>query len=121
MTGTERIKIQYMNVVNLQDVASFRWNSSLGEKLRELRGSVSRRALSEKTRSLSTGVSENYIQQLESPHLFVGKARKPKSLTVSTEVIEVLCQALGVDIGELFWAAKIPQYSPSHSIRNVIE
>lgn len=113
MSITERNKQgRYMTIVSLQDVATFRWNSQLAEKLRALRGSVSRRELSERTRSLPTPVSEQYIQQLESPHLFIGKAKKPKSLTVSREIVESLCEALDIGIEGLFWAAKIPYPDP---------
>ncbi|WGV29138.1 helix-turn-helix domain-containing protein [Halotia branconii] len=90
-----------MNVqVDVTPIAAFKWHEENAQKLRKLRddAGLSRKALSE-----AVGVSVAYIQQLESPHLFINKPKKPKEMTVSAEVLEKLCAVLNGKITSLIW------------------
>lgn len=92
-------------MVDIQHIATLKWTEEQGFKLLSLRGKMSRRELAEKTEELGTGIARQYIQQLEQPHMFI-KRIKSDYLTVSIEVVQVLCEALEVDITDFFNSAK---------------
>ncbi|MEO1375063.1 MAG: helix-turn-helix transcriptional regulator [Cyanobacteria bacterium J06635_10] len=92
-------------MIDTEYIATFKWTEKQGSKLLSLRGKMSRRELAEKTEELGTGIARQYIQQLEQPHMFI-KRIKSDYLTVSVEVVQVLCEALGVDITDFFNSAK---------------
>lgn len=98
-----------MTAVDLRLVATFHWNESLGNRLRYLREAkgFSRKALSTETQKTGKAVSESYIQQLETPHLFAGKERRGESLTVSKDVLNRICEAMNIDVTDLLPSAKL--------------
>ncbi|MDZ7970257.1 MAG: helix-turn-helix transcriptional regulator [Nostoc sp. DedSLP03] len=95
-----KIKVKMNITVDVTPIAAFRWNEENAQKLRELRDKAgySRQKLSD-----VVGVSVAYIQQLETPHVFINKPKKPTQMTVSTEILEKLCAALDGDITSLIW------------------
>lgn len=105
-------------LIQIDAIAAFNWNTELGAKLRAAREEkgLSRRQLSELTRLTSKTVSEQYIQQLESPDLFTGKQKKTSQPTVSMEILESLLTALGGDFSCLFTTAEISLPIPLSSI-----
>lgn len=102
MSMVERTKIIVNMSINIDTspIATFHWNDAMARRLRELREAInySRRELSQKS-----GVSEAYIQQLESPHLYTGKSKKPKELTASRKILESLCSTLDTSVAALIW------------------
>ena len=106
MSMVERTKISVnMNInIDTSPIATFHWNEAMGKRLRGLReeNNYSRRELSERT-----GVSEAYIQQLESPHLYAGRSRKPKELTASRKILESLCLILKTNVAALIWDGNV--------------
>jgi hypothetical protein len=95
-----------MMTIDIEHIATFKWTSEQGFLLQSLRGEMSRRQLSQKTEELGLRIAHQYIQQLEQPHLF-SKRLKSDNLTVSIEVMKIICTALEVDISEFFNSAKI--------------
>ncbi|WP_460204406.1 helix-turn-helix domain-containing protein [Scytonema sp. NUACC21] len=93
-------------MINIEHIATLRWTDTQAQKLLSLRGKMSRRVLEQKTEELGLKVTHQYIQQLEQPHLFT-KRLKSDTLTVSVEVVNILCTALGTDIIDFFNSAKI--------------
>jgi DNA-binding Xre family transcriptional regulator len=96
-----------IKMVDLQHVASFRWTEAQAAKLTAIRGKMSRRQLEQKTIEIGKKVTHQYIEQLERPEYYVGRLKNGDALTVSIEVVQVLCQALEVDISEFFNTANI--------------
>ncbi|MHC5779626.1 helix-turn-helix domain-containing protein [Nostoc sp.] len=98
--NNNKVDLQMKIKIDVTPVASFRWNEENAQKLRQLRekAGYSRKALSE-----IVGISATYIQQLEAPHLFVNRPKKPKEVTVSTEILQKLCVALNGDVSSLIW------------------
>lgn len=94
-------------MIDIKYVSAVRWDEKLGTRLKTLRGKTSRRELALRTQSKGNGVSHQYIQQLEQPQIFAKRLKTSENLTVSFEVVQVLCEALGVDISDLFDSAKI--------------
>ncbi len=95
-----------ITMIDIEHIATFRWTTEQASKLQSLRGDMSRRELSLKTQELGLRVAHQYIQQLEQPHLFT-KRLKSDTLTVSIELLNVLCTALGTDVTDFFNSAKI--------------
>jgi DNA-binding XRE family transcriptional regulator len=95
-----KVEVQMKIKIDVSPIATFKWNEDNAHKLRELRekSGYSRRKLSEEV-----GVSATYIHQLETPHLFVNKPGKPKEITVSTDILQKLCTALGGEVASLIW------------------
>ncbi|MCG6137686.1 MAG: helix-turn-helix domain-containing protein [Nostoc sp. LLA-1] len=95
-----KINVKMNITVDVTPIAAFKWNEGNAQKLRELRENAgySRQKLSDEV-----GVSVAYIQQLETPHVFLKKPKKPDQMTVSTEILEKLCTALKADITSLIW------------------
>lgn len=88
-------------MLDLKYIDRVKWSDDLGKRLQTLRRKTSRRALVEKTTELGHPVAYQYIQQLEQPSVF---ARRIKSshLTVSLDVVQVLCDALGAELTDIF-------------------
>lgn len=109
MIDTKRNKKIVMIAVDIDTVAAFRWNESLGEKLRNMREELgySRKTLSTKTEEFGKKVSEAYIQQLESPQSYIGRSGKSGSLTVSSDIVHLLCDAMKIEITELIRSTKV--------------
>ncbi len=93
-------------MIDIEHIATFKWGNAQATRLAELRGSMSRRQLEQKTIDLGLKVAHQYIQQLEQPDYYANRL-KSGTLTVSIEVVNVLCQALGADITDFFDTAKI--------------
>lgn len=99
-SSKNKIKVKMNITVDVTPIAAFRWNEQNAQKLRDLRekAGYSRQKLSDEV-----GVSVAYIQQLETPHVFLKKPKKPEQMTVSTEILEKLCAALDGEITSLIW------------------
>ena len=82
------------------------WGSELGEHLRALRGKTSRRKLSDKTSALGRRVPREYIQYLENSDLSTDHL-KGDHLSVSLDVIQVLANALEVELTDIFTKSAI--------------
>ncbi|RUT03487.1 hypothetical protein DSM106972_051260 [Dulcicalothrix desertica PCC 7102] len=95
-----------MVMIDIDHIYSLKWTSQQALTLQALRGEMSRRYLSEVTENLGHKITHQYIQQLEQPHIFVRRL-KSDNLTVSVEVVQVLCKAFKVDISAFFNSAKI--------------
>ncbi|OKH14824.1 hypothetical protein NIES592_08075 [Fischerella major NIES-592] len=95
-----KIKVRSLIDIDISPIAAFKWQEANGLKLRERRekAGYSRKALSE-----STGLSQTYIQQLETPQHFLNKPKKPKEMTVSAETLVKICAIIGGDVISLFW------------------
>jgi hypothetical protein len=88
-------------MIDLEYVDKIKWNDDLGARLQALRNEISRRELSNRTEELGHRVAHQYIQQLEQPSLFTHRL-KSSHLTVSLDVVQVLCKALGADLTDIF-------------------
>jgi DNA-binding XRE family transcriptional regulator len=99
-----KIRMQTLIDIDISPIATFKWNETNGLKLRERRENAgySRKSLSE-----ATGLSQTYIQQLETPQHFLNKPKKPKEMTVSTETLVKICAVIGGDVISLFWDIEI--------------
>jgi DNA-binding Xre family transcriptional regulator len=95
-----KIKVKMNVTVDVSPIAAFKWNEENAQRLRKLRddAGLSRKALSE-----AVGMSTAYIQQLEAPHLFINKPKKPQQMTVSIEILQKICDVLNGDITWLIW------------------
>lgn len=78
-------------MIPLQYVSQIRWDSDLGERLRYLRGKLSRRELAIKVQEQGQACTHQYIQKMED-----GKAG-----SVSLEIIQAICDVLEVKLGQL--------------------
>lgn len=88
-------------MIDLEYVDKIKWTDELGGRLQRLRSDTSRRELANKTKELGHRVAHQYIQQLEQPSLFTQRL-KSNHLTVSLEVVQVLCKALNADLTDIF-------------------
>jgi hypothetical protein len=88
-------------MIALRYVDRIRWDAELGARLMYLRGKVSRRELSNRTEKLGYKVTHQYIQQIEYPDRFTARV-KSGYLTVSLEILEVICKALDINISDVF-------------------
>ena len=88
-------------MIDSRYVATVKWDKELGERLRILRGEMSRRELSQRTEEIGRLVTHQYIQQLEQPQHQLNRINS-EYLTVSWDVIQVLCSALKIEITDLF-------------------
>jgi DNA topoisomerase VI subunit A len=90
-------------MLELDAIASVEWTPELGQKLKSIRGKVSRRALAAKGMDMyDYKVSQQYIQLLEHPE---GNEKAPS--TASFRLLRYLTEALDSDIYELFDSPKI--------------
>ncbi|QLE45765.1 hypothetical protein FD723_36555 (plasmid) [Nostoc sp. C052] len=89
-------------MLELDLITTVAWNPTFGEKLKDMRGKLSRRSLAEEVRlKFDYQVSHQYIQLLEHPTM----PRAPKN--VSFQLLRHICQILGKDVQELFGSPKI--------------
>ncbi|RAM47941.1 MAG: hypothetical protein C6Y22_30620 [Hapalosiphonaceae cyanobacterium JJU2] len=95
-----------ITMIDIQHVATLKWGEAQARKLTELRGSTPRRQLEQKTTELGLKVAHQYIQQLEQPEYYANRL-KSKTLTVSVDVVNILCKALNVDISYFFTIGQI--------------
>ncbi|MCC5670372.1 hypothetical protein LC653_42965 [Nostoc sp. CHAB 5784] len=93
-------------MIDIEHIATFKWGNKQAQKLTELRGNIPRRQLEQKTTDLGLKVAHQYIQQLEQPDYYATRL-KSGTITVSVEVVNVLCEALNADITDFFDTAKI--------------
>lgn len=86
--------------IDISPVATFKWDEHRGTRLRERRelAGLSRKALAE-----AAGLSQTYIQQLETPQHFLNKPKKPKEMTVSADTLAKVCSIVGGTVASLFW------------------
>jgi hypothetical protein len=94
-----------VKMIDVKHVATLKWEYTQSNKLNELRGFMPRRQLEQKTIELGLKVSHQYIQQLEQPENHVARL-KSKTLTVSIDVVKVLCEALDADIDYFFTSSQ---------------
>lgn len=78
-------------MVPLADVAYFNWDKAKGERIRQVRGSVSRRELADRIVAGGQQCSHQYIQKIEE-----GGAD-----SVSSEIIQSICKALGASLSQI--------------------
>ncbi|MFN6572345.1 hypothetical protein [Dendronalium sp. ChiSLP03b] len=95
-----------ITMVNLEHIATLKWTEVQAQKLIELRGQMPRRQLERITTQLGCKVAHQYIQQLEQPDYYADRL-KSDTITVSIEVVMVLCKALGADISDFFDIATV--------------
>ncbi|NWF61784.1 MAG: hypothetical protein HXY43_21625 [Fischerella sp.] len=99
-------------MIDIKYIAAIKWDEELADKLKNLRGKISRQALADKTKELNEQypdkylkITWQYIQQLETPK-YEMKRRKSKgyseTIEVSLDVLTTLCYALGCDVMDLF-------------------
>jgi DNA polymerase III delta subunit len=88
-------------MLDLKYIDRVKWDDDLAKRLKRLRNKTSRSTLASKTTELGHRVAPQYIQQLEQPSLFSHRL-KSKNLTVSLDVVQVLCEALGADLTDIF-------------------
>jgi hypothetical protein len=92
---------KFITMIDVEYIDKVRWDSELGNRLKVLRGKTSRRKLADKTTELGRRVPQQYIQQLEQPSFSINRL-KSDHLTVSLEIIQVLAEALGVELTDIF-------------------
>jgi transcriptional regulator with XRE-family HTH domain len=72
-------------------VSALKWDKQLGERLKSLRGRVTRRELALKVQESGQRCSHQYIQKLE-----IGSAE-----SVSLDIVQAICSALEITLGHL--------------------
>ncbi len=95
-----------ITMIDIEHIATLKWGNTQAKKLTDLRGNMSRRQLEQKTIELGLKVAHQYIQQLEQPDYYATRL-KSGTITVSIEVINILCEALNTDINDFFTIGKI--------------
>ena len=95
-----------ITMIDVEYIDRVRWDSELGDRLKNLRGKTSRRKLADRTTELGRRVPQQYIQQLEQPNFSINRL-KSNHLTVSLEVIRVLADALDVELTDIFTKSAI--------------
>jgi len=95
-----------ITMIDIEHIATLKWSNIQAQKLTDLRGDMSRRQLEQKTVELGLKVAHQYIQQLEQPDYYATRL-KSGTITVSVEVINILCEALNAKIDDFFTAGKI--------------
>jgi len=78
-------------MVDLEYVSRFIWNESLGQRLKSLRGKMSRRSLAEQLKATGRNCSHQFIQKLEN-----GGAE-----SIEPALLIAICQVLGTDLGQV--------------------
>jgi hypothetical protein len=105
----------FIIMIDVKYIDRVTWDSELGEKLRALRGRISRRKLSDKTSALGRRVSQPYLYQLEKPNSSIHRF-KSNHLTVSLNIIQVLAKALEVELTDIFTKSILSSNSKSFII-----
>jgi len=99
-------------MIDVEYIDKIKWDAELGDRLKHLRGNTSRRELADRTNALGRRVAHQYIQQLEQPNFSINRL-KSNHLTVSLDVVQVLAEALEVELTDVFTkSAKISTVSP---------
>ncbi|MBD2492317.1 helix-turn-helix transcriptional regulator [Aulosira sp. FACHB-615] len=89
-------------MLELDLITTVAWKPAFGEKLKQMRGKVSRRSLAEEIQAqFDYRVSQQYIQLLENPNM----PKAPQN--VSFQLLRYICQVLGHDVQEIFGSPKI--------------
>jgi transcriptional regulator with XRE-family HTH domain len=84
-------------MIPLESVSRLTWNKPLGEKLKYLRGKVSRRELADKLKQSGYECSHQYLQKLE-----LGDAE-----TVSLDLLKRICEILEIPLGQVIPVVKL--------------
>ena len=89
-------------MLELDLITTVAWKPAFGEKLKQMRGKVSRRSLADEVQSrFDYKVSQQYIQLLENPTM----PKAPQN--VSFQLLRYICQVLERDVQEIFGVPKI--------------
>jgi hypothetical protein len=88
-------------MIDLDLVNTVVWRRSHAEKLKAMRGKLSRRKLAAMVVQCGGKVSQQYIHLMEAPHL----PKAPRS--VSFNLLRHICKVLDRDVQELFDSPKI--------------
>ena len=94
--------------IDLNEIATVRWDERRGERLRRIRGNHSMQALVDLIKhNYNYPTTKQYIQMLERP-------LSPKaSKTVSFTLLRYICEVVGADIRDLYDSPKISQKKSS--------
>lgn len=95
-----------MILIDQDAIASFKWNTELAVKLRTMRNTAN---LSRTQLSNLSGVSVDYISQLERPTVYSGTPKKSTNPTITRAKLEALCLSMGKTLKDLFVCAEISQ------------
>ncbi|MBN3945234.1 MAG: hypothetical protein HWQ38_01570 [Nostoc sp. NMS7] len=89
-------------MLELDLITTVAWKPAFGEKLKQMRGKLSRRSLAEEIQGrFDYKVSQQYIQLLENPNM----PKAPQN--VSFQLLRYICQVLEHDVQEVFGSPKI--------------
>jgi transcriptional regulator with XRE-family HTH domain len=89
-------------MLELDLITTVAWKPAFGEKLKQMRGKLSRRSLAEEIQGrFDYKVSQQYIQLLENPNM----PKAPQN--VSFQLLRYICQVLEHDVQEIFGSPKI--------------
>ena len=91
---------QEITMIDLKLVSSIYWNRHLGQKLRQLRGERSVRAIADKVTELGEKVSFQYIHMLEEPDRYPTSAS-----SVSIEKLRAILDALDTSVESFLTAS----------------
>lgn len=80
-------------------ISRLNWSADLGQRLKHLRGGVSRRELAQKVKSLGEECSQQYIHRLEDGQTDSKSLPLPESISLS--MLLAICQALEIDLGQI--------------------
>lgn len=86
-------------MIPLTYIARINWSGELGQKLKRLRGELSRREVEERTKALGEKCSQQYIYRLEDGK--PGDESLPLPETISLPMLLVLCKAIDADLSQL--------------------
>ncbi len=78
-------------MVSLDCVSRFNWDKNLGKKIKQLRGKISRRSLSDQLKSAGCSCSPQFIQKLED-----GRAA-----SVEPALLVAICKVIGAELGQV--------------------
>ncbi len=89
-------------MLELDLITTVAWKPVFAEKLKDMRGKVSRRSLAGEVKSrFDYKVSQQYIQLLENPAM----PKAPQN--VSFQLLRYICQILGYEVQEIFGSPQI--------------
>ena len=75
-------------MIDLSEVARIKWDLEKGQRLKQLRGKVSRRELEER---INKACSHQYIQKVEEGDVD----------TIALDLLDTICEALEIPIGQV--------------------
>lgn len=93
-------------MVELCEVKDFRWSVAKGLRLKELRGKVSRRAVSEGVIKSGLSLSERHLQRIEENDV----------AGVSQELLSAILAQIELDIGAIVLTSKTILQAPPERI-----